>query len=175
MQLFPISLDGKSVALGSRDNNIYVYNVEENGRKFSRIGRCSVSRMPLQCINIVINNVTHVSIHYELYHVLTCTFYTFQGHSSFVTHIDWSVDNQHLQSNSGDYEILYCKSAILLTRFLLRMATDTLNMHLKFQLLCSFYEIFREWKHLSSSDLSINSAGHGVGDTHLYSWFQCLW
>ena len=33
----------------------------------------------------------------------------FQGHSSFVTHIDWSVDNQYLQSNSGDYEGLFCK------------------------------------------------------------------
>jgi len=29
------------------------------------------------------------------------------GHSSFVTHLDWSKDSQYLQSNSGDYEILY--------------------------------------------------------------------
>ncbi|CAG9819557.1 unnamed protein product [Phaedon cochleariae] len=29
------------------------------------------------------------------------------GHSSFVTHIDWSVDNQTLRSNSGDYELLF--------------------------------------------------------------------
>ena len=33
----------------------------------------------------------------------------FQGHSSFVTHIDWSVDGEYLQSNSGDYELLYCE------------------------------------------------------------------
>lgn len=31
------------------------------------------------------------------------------GHSSYITHLDWSKDSQHLQSNSGDYEILYCK------------------------------------------------------------------
>ncbi|XP_070301365.1 echinoderm microtubule-associated protein-like 1 isoform X3 [Salvelinus sp. IW2-2015] len=31
------------------------------------------------------------------------------GHSSFITHLDWSVDSQYLVSNSGDYEILYCK------------------------------------------------------------------
>lgn len=36
-----------------------------------------------------------------------------QGHSSFITHLDWSVDSQYLVSNSGDYEILYCKSLIL--------------------------------------------------------------
>lgn len=32
-----------------------------------------------------------------------------QGHSSFITHLDWSVDSQYLVSNSGDYEILYCE------------------------------------------------------------------
>jgi microtubule-associated protein-like 1/2 len=31
----------------------------------------------------------------------------FTGHSSYITHIDWSVDSQHLMSNSGDYEILF--------------------------------------------------------------------
>ncbi|XP_069179372.1 echinoderm microtubule-associated protein-like 2 isoform X3 [Procambarus clarkii] len=30
-----------------------------------------------------------------------------QGHSSFVTHLDWSADSQFLQSNSGDYELLF--------------------------------------------------------------------
>ncbi|TKC50798.1 hypothetical protein EI555_017319 [Monodon monoceros] len=29
------------------------------------------------------------------------------GHSSFITHLDWSVNSQFLMSNSGDYEILY--------------------------------------------------------------------
>jgi WD40 repeat protein len=29
------------------------------------------------------------------------------GHSSFVTHIQWSADGSVLQSVSGDYEILY--------------------------------------------------------------------
>lgn len=30
-----------------------------------------------------------------------------QGHSSFVTHIDWTTDSNYLRSNSGDYELLY--------------------------------------------------------------------
>ena len=29
------------------------------------------------------------------------------GSSSFITHIDWSVDSQHLQTNSGASERLY--------------------------------------------------------------------
>uniref|UniRef100_A0A7N6B1T5 EMAP like 4 n=1 Tax=Anabas testudineus TaxID=64144 RepID=A0A7N6B1T5_ANATE len=29
------------------------------------------------------------------------------GHSSYITHLDWSPDNHFIMSNSGDYEILY--------------------------------------------------------------------
>ncbi|XP_072887663.1 echinoderm microtubule-associated protein-like 3, partial [Hemitrygon akajei] len=29
------------------------------------------------------------------------------GHSSFITHLDWSLDSRFIMSNSGDYEILY--------------------------------------------------------------------
>ncbi|XP_052271012.1 echinoderm microtubule-associated protein-like 2 isoform X1 [Dreissena polymorpha] len=64
------SPDGKMLAVGNRDNYIYVYEVSDDGKKFHRVGRCS-------------------------------------GHSSFVTHIDWSEDGEILRSNSGDYEILY--------------------------------------------------------------------
>jgi len=37
----------------------------------------------------------------------------FQGHSSFVTHIDWDQNNEIIRSNSGDYEVLYCMLAYL--------------------------------------------------------------
>ncbi|XP_055986517.1 echinoderm microtubule-associated protein-like 4 isoform X3 [Sorex fumeus] len=64
------SADGALLAVGSHDNFIYLYAVSENGRKYSRYGKCS-------------------------------------GHSSYITHLDWSPDNQFIMSNSGDYEILY--------------------------------------------------------------------
>jgi echinoderm microtubule-associated protein-like 1/2 len=31
------------------------------------------------------------------------------GHSSFILHVDFSMDGNILRSNSGDYEVLYCK------------------------------------------------------------------
>ena len=70
LECVKFSPDGASLAIGSRDNYIYIYSVTEDGRKYQRLGRCS-------------------------------------GHSSFVTHIDWSQDGQYLQSNSGDYEVLF--------------------------------------------------------------------
>ena len=41
----------------------------------------------------------------------TCMYVMFtgkcSGHTSFITHIDWSTDSNYLRSNSGDYELLY--------------------------------------------------------------------
>ncbi|KAG7255229.1 hypothetical protein CRUP_011404 [Coryphaenoides rupestris] len=64
------SPDGNYLAVGSHDNFVYIYAVTENGRKYSRAGKCS-------------------------------------GHSSFVTHLDWSQDSRYMVTNSGDYEILF--------------------------------------------------------------------
>ncbi|XP_070181364.1 echinoderm microtubule-associated protein-like 2 isoform X3 [Littorina saxatilis] len=69
IECIQFSPDGNYIAVGSRDNYVYVYQASEGGRKFSRVGRCS-------------------------------------GHSSFITHIDWSEDSQYIASNSGDYELL---------------------------------------------------------------------
>lgn len=80
LSVMRFSPDGYFLAIGSHDNYIYIYAVAENGKKYSRVGKCS-------------------------------------GHSSFITHLDWSVDSQYLVSNSGDYEILYwipsvCKQVV---------------------------------------------------------------
>ena len=72
IQAVAFSPDGSMLALGSRDNFVYIYEVTGDLSKFSRIGKCS-------------------------------------GHSSFITHIDWSADGVNLQTTSGDYELLYCK------------------------------------------------------------------
>ncbi|XP_076832619.1 echinoderm microtubule-associated protein-like 2 isoform X2 [Brachyhypopomus gauderio] len=68
------SPDGAYLAVGSHDNFVYIYAVAENGRKYSRVGKCT-------------------------------------GHSSFVTHLDWSTDSQYIVTNSGDYEILFWEAS----------------------------------------------------------------
>ncbi|XP_067011712.2 echinoderm microtubule-associated protein-like 2 isoform X2 [Anabrus simplex] len=75
IQVVKFSPNGNLIALGSRDNNIYIYQVAEEGRKYSRVGRCT-------------------------------------GHSSFITHLDWSTDSQFIQSNSGDYELLFWNAGL---------------------------------------------------------------
>jgi len=41
-QIFCV-VDGTLLAVGSHDNFIYLYVVTENGRKYSRYGKCTVS------------------------------------------------------------------------------------------------------------------------------------
>ncbi|KTG41402.1 hypothetical protein cypCar_00000837 [Cyprinus carpio] len=67
-------IDGAYLAVASHDNFVYIYSVTENGRKYSRVGKCT-------------------------------------GHSSFVTHLDWSTDSQFIVTNSGDYEILFWEAS----------------------------------------------------------------
>ncbi|CAG0917732.1 unnamed protein product [Notodromas monacha] len=75
IQVVKFSPDGSLLALGSRDNFVYIYEVTEEFSKYSRIGRCS-------------------------------------GHSSFISHLDWSEDGVNLQTTSGDYELLYWNASV---------------------------------------------------------------
>ena len=61
------SPDDTHLAVASRDNCIYIFNVTDNYR---RVG-------------------------------------VLRGHTSYITHIDWSADGHFLQTTSGDYELLY--------------------------------------------------------------------
>ena len=69
VQDIKFSPNGKQLAIASRDNNVYIYNVV-NGRNFEFNGAC-------------------------------------RGHSSYVTHLDWTEDSTTLQSTDGSYELLY--------------------------------------------------------------------
>lgn len=40
---FFVLSDGNFLALASHDNFVYIYAVTENGRKYSRVGKCAVS------------------------------------------------------------------------------------------------------------------------------------
>lgn len=75
IQTIKSSPNGQLLAIGSRDNTIYIYQRTGVPHKFNRIGKCN-------------------------------------GHSSFILHLDWSVDGDVLRSNSGDYEVLFCEFLI---------------------------------------------------------------
>ncbi|XP_074005788.1 echinoderm microtubule-associated protein-like 1 isoform X2 [Numenius arquata] len=134
------SPDGNFLAIGSHDNCIYIYSVSENGRKYTRIGKCS-------------------------------------GHSSFITHLDWSVNSQYLVSNSGDYEILYwvpsaCKQVVSVeTTRDIEWATYTCTLG---------FHVFGVWPEGSDgTDINAVCRSHGrkllstgddFGKVHLFSY-----
>ncbi|MGH0147181.1 UNVERIFIED_CONTAM: hypothetical protein FKN15_010285 [Acipenser sinensis] len=112
------SPDGNYLAVGSHDNLIYVYAVTENGKKYSRVGKCtghvdelwgldshpSMERF-VTCGHDKVVHLWDVATHKPLWTKVI------EGHSSFVTHLDWSKDSKYMVSNSGDYEILYWNSS----------------------------------------------------------------
>nr|XP_040054964.1 echinoderm microtubule-associated protein-like 1 isoform X3 [Gasterosteus aculeatus aculeatus] len=99
------------------------------------------------------------------------------GHSSFITHLDWSVDSQYLVSNSGDYEILYwipsvCKQVVSVeTTRDIEWATHTCTLG---------FQVFGLWPDGSdgtdvnaacrSSDKSLLVTGDDFGKVHLFSY-----
>lgn len=99
------------------------------------------------------------------------------GHSSFITHLDWSVDSQYLVSNSGDYEILYwvpsaCKQVVSVeTTRDIDWASDTCTLG---------FRVFGVWPE-GSDGTDINavcrahekrllSTGDDFGKVHLFSY-----
>ncbi|XP_067098861.1 echinoderm microtubule-associated protein-like 1 isoform X1 [Osmerus mordax] len=101
------------------------------------------------------------------------------GHSSFITHLDWSVDSQYLVSNSGDYEILYwipsvCKQVVSVetTRDIV-WATSTCTLG---------FQVFGLWPDGSdgtdinavcrSNENRLLATGDDFGKVHLFS-FPC--
>lgn len=71
------SPDGSSIAVGARDNIIYVFDVGAGVGKSK--GSSSYLNLRGRCL----------------------------GHTSYITHVDWSADSRLLQSNCGSYEIIY--------------------------------------------------------------------
>ncbi|XP_061698832.1 echinoderm microtubule-associated protein-like 1 isoform X8 [Syngnathoides biaculeatus] len=101
------------------------------------------------------------------------------GHSSFITHLDWSVDSQYLVSNSGDYEILYwipsvCKQVVSMETIRdIEWATHSCTLG---------FQVFGMWSDGSdgtdinagsrSNDKSLLATGDDFGKVHLFS-FPC--
>ncbi|XP_036397591.1 echinoderm microtubule-associated protein-like 1 isoform X2 [Megalops cyprinoides] len=99
------------------------------------------------------------------------------GHSSFITHMDWSVDSQYLMSNSGDYEILYwipsvCKQVV---------SVETTRDILWTSCTCSLgFHVFGLWPEGSdgtdinavcrSNEKKLLVTGDDFGKVHLFSY-----
>ncbi|KAG8183584.1 hypothetical protein JTE90_025141 [Oedothorax gibbosus] len=137
------SPDGRFLAVGSHDNFIYVYQVDDEYKKYNRIGRCI-------------------------------------GHSSFITHLDWSDDSTYIQTNSGDYELLYWNAGVCRQVSNMSIARD-----LKWQTqTCTIgFSVFGIWpENADGSDINTCSRSHNhkaiatgddFGKVNIYSYPAC--
>jgi len=103
-----VSPDGKLCAVGFRDGSFRIF--ETQGWK--TVAKKKMRKSWVQDLKFAPNGkLLAVSSHdriidlFELpslNHVAPC-----KGHTSFITHIDWSMDSNSLHSNDGSYELLY--------------------------------------------------------------------
>ncbi|KAK9717603.1 HELP motif [Popillia japonica] len=75
IQVIQYAPDRDLMAIGSRNNYVYLYSIGED-RVYSKLGKLT-------------------------------GYAGSSGHSSYITHIDWTSDGQNLRTNSGDYELLF--------------------------------------------------------------------
>ena len=85
------SPDGRTLAVASADQCIYLYAAEEDKYGLGPMGE------PLNPRRRVADNPPS-----GFRYLAKCS-----GHSSTVNHLDWSVDSRVLQSNDQSYELLY--------------------------------------------------------------------
>ncbi|XP_063801092.1 echinoderm microtubule-associated protein-like 3 [Pseudophryne corroboree] len=95
------SPDGNFLAIGSHDNVIYIYSPGQRERKGDYSRDCSLEEKDSSQEEG--EGDSFVSERLQRY----TRYGKCAGHSSFITHLDWSKDGKYIMSNSGDYEILY--------------------------------------------------------------------
>ncbi|KAK9876491.1 hypothetical protein WA026_013867 [Henosepilachna vigintioctopunctata] len=95
------SSNGEMVALGSRDSNIYIYQVSDDGLKYSRIGRCSGHSSFITSLDWSSDNTTlrSNSADFELlfWNAGTCRQIT---QSANLKDVEWSTNNCTLTFNT---------------------------------------------------------------------------
>ncbi|XP_018421207.1 PREDICTED: echinoderm microtubule-associated protein-like 3 [Nanorana parkeri] len=100
------SPDGSYLAIGSHDNVIYIYSTGNKDRKGDYSRDSSLEEKDSsqeEGESLKGDGDNSVSDRVQRY----MRYGKCMGHSSFITHLDWSKDGKYIMSNSGDYEILY--------------------------------------------------------------------
>jgi len=102
------SPDGTQIAVGLYSGNVKVIKEDLS----SEVADVKVAKEWIACMKYSPDGSTlAVGSHDNIIYLLECSTYsrrfTCKGHSSYITHLDWSSDSKFLQSNCGAYELLY--------------------------------------------------------------------
>lgn len=127
-EVINVSPDGRDLAIGCKSGNLHIYDAITLDKKISKSER---KNQPVSIVKyspdgrfLAVGGVDSMIFVYDgkKYNRLKRLI----GHTSRVTHIDWSSDSEIIQSNSTSYELLYhaASSGIQITKISSMKDTD---------------------------------------------------
>lgn len=168
LETIKFSPDGRYIAFGSRDNNVYIYQVSEEYRKFNRIGRCSGHSS-----YVVHIGKSQIGRDPTRYPKLTSSFLP-------ATKPDWDTSNTYIQTVSLTNEHLFWNATICRQLNNMAIARDlefaTHNCVLGFSAFGIWPEAY-DGADILSADRSATGkllvAGDDLGRLNLFSYPAC--
>ena len=105
-----LSTDGKRVAVGFNEGTFAVYSTAGAMREVTQMKHCleainDIRFSPNQEFLACASGDNYIDVYYT-YRDTYRKASRCKGHTSYMTHIDWSVDSKLIQSTCGAYEIL---------------------------------------------------------------------
>ena len=108
-ELISISSDGRDLAIGCKTGNLHIYDAISLEKKVSKSERkgqpVSIIKYSPDGKYLAVGGVDAMIFIYDAKKLTRLK--RLLGHTSRVTHMDWSSDSEILQSNSTSYELLY--------------------------------------------------------------------
>ncbi|CAD8171847.1 unnamed protein product [Paramecium pentaurelia] len=103
-----VSLDGISICVGFKDGTFRIYDKEFKQKYVNRLAKEWISDIKFSHDQSWIAIGSHDnSIYIYSFPDMKQRYKPLKKHSSYITHIDFSIDGNHLHSNCGGYELLF--------------------------------------------------------------------
>ncbi|KRX05725.1 WD40-repeat-containing domain [Pseudocohnilembus persalinus] len=103
-----VSNDGETIVVGFKDGSVKIYDKDLNFKSYHKFAKEAISDIKFSPNGDLIAFGSHDNAIYLYSHPeMKAKCKPLRKHSSYITHLDFSVSGKYLHSNCGAYELLY--------------------------------------------------------------------